>query len=690
MRTLHRPPALDELFESLSLSVYRSTFDGRIVWCNQPFLELFGFPDIKTALAARIPELYIDDEDRVALLEVLAEEGRVSGWRTRLRRCDGTLFWVDLCATRSAAENGDPDVIDGFMEDVTPLVTAEARRREVEAKLLKSKEQFETMFRRSPIGISITTVDDGRILDVNERYLSILGYSREEVIGRTVEELGLWPDPSFRSRMLAKVEHDGAVSDEEVTYRTADGRVRHALVSLEPFEFNDQRCLLGLAHDITERKKYERQLAYQALYDPLTGLPNRVLFMDRLTLAIRAAHRRRGSLAVLFLDLDRFKVVNDSLGHAAGDRLLKEVAGRVQSCLREGDTAARSGGDEFTILLEEIETPEEATWVSSRIVDALSRPIDLDGHSLVVRASIGIAIGETGEESPQDLLRHADIAMYRAKQNPEVSHHLFDPLTDADALNGLELESDLRTTIKNGELELWYQPLVSLRSGAIVGVEGLLRWTHPERGVVSPGEFIPVAEESGFILELGEWVLEEGCRQLRDWQQALPDVPPFSLSLNLSARQFQHPGLVEAVRRTIDAFGLDPACLQLEITEGVVMRSAARVHELKEIGVRVLIDDFGTGYSSLGYLERLEVDGLKVDRTFVDGLGHTRADTAIVHTVITLAHALDLEVTAEGIQTLAQQNHLRRLGCHRGQGYLFSQPLPASEMQALLAQQPRW
>ena len=441
--------------------------------------------------------------------------------------------------------------------------------------------------------------------------------------------------------------------------------------------------------EINQFPKRLEQLTRQAFRDPLTNLPNRALFMDRLSHGLTRAQRRHEHLAVLFLDLDRFKVVNDTLGHAVGDQLLVEVSRRLTSALRPGDTVARLGGDEFGVLLEDVADAETAETVAVRIEESLGKPYRFEGREVFVTASIGIALSSAKLGLPEEILRDADLAMYHAKAKGKARHEVFDGSMSAPALDRMDLEMDLRSAISRHEFRLHYQPILRLDTGKITEVEALIRWQHEKRGLLQPDEFIGLTEETGLIVPIGQWVLSEACKQARVWQVEYPTTPPLVMSVNLSAKQFQNPKLVEEITQALDESGLAPSCLKLEITESTVMQDApvtlTKLNELKELGVRLAIDDFGTGYSSLGYLKRFPVDTLKIDRSFVKGLSTDGGDSAIVRAVVTVAKSLNMDVTAEGVETEGQLAELRALGCDRWQGFLFARPVSPERVAPLLA-----
>jgi diguanylate cyclase (GGDEF)-like protein len=469
----------------------------------------------------------------------------------------------------------------------------------------------------------------------------------------------------------------------EVEGRRVSGEVFPMELTVSEMPPEDQRLFIAVVRDVTERKAVERELTRLAFHDPLTNLANRSLFIDRLQHALDRASRQESKIAVMFLDLDNFKVVNDSLGHKAGDQLLAHVSQRLVGCLRTADTAARLGGDEFTVLLEDLSSSEDVLAVADRIAEQLNAAFQLEGREVFVTASVGIAISTGDDDTAESLIRTADLAMYQAKTSGKARYAVFDPEMNDRAWQRLEIETDLRRALDRGEFVLHYQPIVDLASGRIEELEALIRWQHPKRGIVPPNAFIPIAEETGLIVPIGRWVLEQACEQLRAWGN-----DDLVVSVNLAARQFQDPQLLSEVGRVLTQTGIAPRQLKLEITESAAMHDAAAtettLRQLKALGVGLAIDDFGTGYSALSYLKRFSVDTLKVDRSFVNGIGHNIDDTAIVSAIVALARTMGLEVTAEGVETADQREHLRVLGCNRGQGYYFARPRDRAEVSDLL------
>ena len=565
--------------------------------------------------------------------------------------------------------------------------------------------------------VLITTADldppGPAIVYANDGFCRMTGYARQEVIGKTPRFLqGPKTDRSELDRLRRQLSLGEPFDGEIVNYRK-DGSEYVIEWYVVPLRNTAGEITHWMAsqRDATERKALEEQLRYQGLHDRLTGLPNRVLFMEHLEHALSLANRNPRLNAVLFVDLDDFKVVNDSLGHEAGDDLLALVAERLQTSLRSEDTVARFGGDEFGILLEDVPAASYVTDIAERIVESMRDTFTVKGHELTITCSIGIVLAASSQEPAKELMRKADIAMYKAKRDGKerfawelmrkadiamygakgrgkARYQMFDPGTNTRALKRLGFESDLRRVLEREEFVVHYQPKVSLETGNVLGLEALVRWEHPERGLVPPSEFIPVAEDTGLIVDIGRWVLKEACVQVRRWQDRYPSTSPLKANVNLSARQFHQPDLARDIAEILQETDLEPQNLELEITETVVMEDAratlAILQTLKSLGVGLAIDDFGTGYSSLAYLKRFPVDTLKIDRLFIAWLDKNVEDAVIVAAMIELARGLGLTVVPEGVETLEQLQRLHEMGCDIAQGFYFSRPLPTEAMGALL------
>lgn len=530
----------------------------------------------------------------------------------------------------------------------------------------------------------------GRVLYVSPSCESISGYPSQ----------AFQDDPAFLENLVEPEDREtvsrflrssqGETLDFRIRHRSGEqcwiNLVRREVPGQEPGQSLGWRLAL---RDITARKEAELQLRHMALHDPLTGLANRTLLLDRASLSLERLKRGKGGMVgLIFLDLDRFKSVNDSLGHARGDLLLAEVSQRLMHCVRGMDLVARFGGDEFLLLLEHVESPREAIQIVKRVRDAMRKPFLVDGHELITSASLGLALTADGWGNAEELIRHANIAMYKAKESGRNRFHMFNERMLAETLAALRLENDLRRALRRKEFFLVYQPIVSLRDGRLAGFETLVRWNHPRRGLVSPAEFIPLAEETGMILDLGHWVLDRACTVMSRWQNVHREARDLSLSVNVSGRQFAKSGLSEDVLRVVGDTGLDPTRLKLEITETAIMaspgNSVQKLQRLRQDGIRFSVDDFGTGYSSLGYLQKFPLDDLKIDLSFVRALETAPENLEIVRTIIGLAHNLGLNVVAEGIETERQRDMLAELDCEYGQGYLFAKPLSEADAEARL------
>jgi len=565
-------------------------------------------------------------------------------------------------------------------------------QRHMEA-LRESEERFRSAFDYATIGMAVVSLE-GRWVQVNRSLCDILGYEEAELDSKHFREITAAEDfQSVEEQFLNLAGGKASSHQTELRYRHKQGREVWAMLGMSVVR-GKQGAPLHLIfqiQDITDRKRAEEQLLYDAFHDALTGLPNRALFMDHVKMAIQRTRRNSDRLfAALFLDLDRFKIINDSLGHMVGDQLLMGIARRLETCLRPGDTVARLGGDEFTVLLEDLSGPGDVIEVARRVQEAVSLPFNIGGHEVFTTTSIGIALSSIGYDNAEDLLRDADTAMYRAKTQGKKQHVVFNKGMHDRAMQLLQIETDLRRAIDRGEFYLDYQPIVSLATGEIRSLEALVRWRHPERGVVSPAEFIPIAEETGLIVPLGLWVINEACRQMREWQtQGVPQARA-TVSVNLSGRQFSQTDLLERVGAALRESGLPPGNLKIEITESMVMENVetaiAVLGQLRALGVELAIDDFGTGYSSLSYLHRFPINTLKIDRSFVTRMTDNQENAEIVRTIVTLARSLEMDVVAEGVETAEQLRQLRDLECDFGQGYLFSRPVAAEAVLELMRQ----
>jgi diguanylate cyclase (GGDEF)-like protein/PAS domain S-box-containing protein len=681
-------------FESAATGMALVGTDGRFLRVNRSLCEILGYPERellgKTFQEITHPEDLDADLDQVR--RMLAGEIRTYQMEKRYFHKEGHVVWALLSVSLVHDEEDEPLYFISQIQDVSD-------RKRFEEALERLSQQHEMVLKSAGEGIFGLDLH-GNVTFVNPAASDITKWNPQDLLGRPMHKLlhHTKPDgapyPSEESPIYAAFTTGTTHSrDDEVFWRKNGTSFPVEYTSTPIFGDGEIVGAVVTFRDISKRKALEQQLHHQAFHDPLSGLPNRVLFMDRLEHALTRAIRRGTKVAVLFMDLDNFKVVNDSLGHEVGDQLLVAVAERLNTCLRPEDTAARLGGDEFTILVEDIASAGEAVQIAERIADILRPPIALEEQEVFATVSTGIALNSPAQEQPADLLRHADLAMYRAKHRGKARYEVFEPSMDAKAVERLILETGLRRALVRQQFRVYYQPIVALENGKVAGVEALVRWEHPQRGLLLPEEFLPVAEETGLIVRIGQWVLREAGKQARIWQERYPGTPPLTISVNLSPRQFFHPELVAEV---LEESEINPASLQLEITEGAMVTNGTsstdrRLRNLKRMGVQLAIDDFGLGYSSLSYLKRFPVDFLKIDRSFIAGLGGepngvSTKDTEITKAMIELTHALGLRVIAEGVETSEQLARLRDMECDFAQGNYFSEPLPSEELAVILAE----
>lgn len=660
--------------------------DGKIFEVNQHFERLLGWP--VEQVAGKTTEelgLWAEPSQRIALMQATSSSNEPIITEAKLRSATGELREGILCS-QNLELDGRALLLSTFVD------TSEQAQRQ--QQLQNSEEKFAKLFQASPYPVCVSEQASGRFVEANPSFCETFGWRPEELIGQTAMTLNIWPDDYQRAMLESELQRYGRVRQRELTGRRKTGEALTLEITIEPITLEHTPCLLMTARDISQLKLAQAQVQHLAYHDPLTNLPNRALLMDRISQQVSVLKRNNQRGALLFLDLDHFKHINDSLGHPVGDTVLKIITARLEASVTLEDTVARLGGDEFVILIggldgSRAEVTERVRRLADTLRDLLAEPMSLDGHRLRVTPSIGMALIPDHGTTPADLLKRADIALYRAKDSGRNTAQMFHRAMQKAASERLRLENDLRLAFSRGELHLHFQPQVDARDDRIVGAEVLLRWLHPELGQQSPSQFIQVLEESGMILDVGNWILDEACGACaRLLHAGLIDASAFSLCVNISPRQFRQTDFVERIERSLSVNQLPCSLLKLEITEGIVIQNLedtiSKMRALKKLGVSFAMDDFGTGYSSLTYLKRLPVDTLKIDQSFVRDCTSDPNDAEIIRAIVAMARSLELTVIAEGVELSEQLEFLDRLGCHLYQGYLYSRPVPLEQFKALL------
>ncbi len=673
------------IFAGAVEGIYQTTLEGRPLTVNPAAVRMLGYDSLEDLLSTvkdAAHDVWVDPGERSRGARMLEEKGFLRGYECRFKRKDGTVIWVLQSVYNVQGPDGKT-IYQGFIEDIT-------ERKQAEMQLRDSEELYRVAFQTSLDPFSLTRIGDGRFIDVNQAFLEVMGFEREEVIGSSILELRIWVDPRDRQAIVELLQQNSICRDVEARFRKKNGEVIWVLLSASTIEVKGAACILGVLRDLTEAKAAEARIRNLAFYDSLTGLPNRGLLLDRLQLAsgsIRGKQKR----ALLYIDLDNFKMLNDAFGQEAGDLLLQEVARRLTACVRETDTVARMGSDEYVVMLEDLNSDYEVATTEARvlgdkILDAIDRPYNIDGHQCRSCASMGIVVFGSHPKDAKEILLQADIAMQKAKADGRNTMRFFTPNIQAAVHARAELERELHQAIETRQFELYYQP--QMEQDCLTGAEALIRWNHPRHGVLLPDKFIPLAEETELILPLGNWVLETACAQIASWASR-KEEGDLTIAINISAFQFCQPDFVARVLAAVERSGANPNKLRLELTESMLLENIedviVKMIELRSHGLRFSLDDFGTGYCSLAYLKRLPFDRLKIDRVFVQDILSDSTSGAIARTIISLGQIMGLAVIAEGVETEAQRDILRDLGCLAFQGFLFSPPLPVEDFQRLVA-----
>lgn len=666
---------LIEILESMQDTFYRTDANGVLVYLSKSVDDLLGYR-VSDVLGTKLSDYYAEPDGREKFIENFqAHEGNVKGYEAPLRHKNGNIVWVSTNAHYYRGADGEILGIEGTTRDVT---AEKLQKQELDQLKNTLDKTLDCVFMFYP--------DSLRFFYINEGAVNQVGYSIEELLEMTPYDIKpAYDEIAFRELVQPLIEGHKTSMTFETVHEHKEGHHLPVEIFLQYIKHeNEKPRFVAIVRDVSERMVAQEKLHHLAHHDHLTALPNRLLFQDRLEHAL--LRRTKGTLAILFIDLDRFKVINDTLGHATGDRVLVMLSDRLCNCLRRGDTLARLSGDEFAVILEDIVSSDEVTPVLRHILDEMSNPFLIEGHELFVTASIGISMSPNDGDDSQTLLKNADIAMYRAKDLGRNTYQFYSPEMSSKALERLSLETSLRYALERNQYQVVYQPQVNLVSGHIIGFEALLRWNHPEIGIVGPGDFIPILEDTGLIEEVGQWVLFESCKQAKIWQEKY--AKDFRISVNLSARQFQGSELIAKVADCLEQTGLSPHTLELEITESIIMYNTDAVkvtmQEFEDMGLRIALDDFGTGYSSLSYLKQFPIDTIKIDRSFIRDITTDEDDAAIVTAIIAIANSLSMDLVAEGVETQQQLDFIKEKNCDVMQGYLFSKPLAVEDIDKLL------
>lgn len=668
---------LAAILDSMQDTYYRTDKEGVLVYLSRSIKRLLGYESAEL-LGSRLSDLYVEFDGREKFLQAFqAANGDIRAYEAPLKHKDGHIVWVSTNA--HFYRNSDDEIlgIEGTTRDVTQAILQQQELNRLKSTL---DETLDCVFMFEPDTLKFFYLNEGAIKQV--------GYTSEELLQMTPFDIKpAYAEKQFRALVQPLLDGSKDSLTFETVHRHKDGSDLPVEIFLQYIKpENELPRFVAIVRDLSERIEAQEKLLYQAHHDFLTGLPNRFLFIDRLE---HALSRRQigGKLALLFMDLDRFKVINDTLGHACGDKVLQMLGERVEGCLRKGDTLARISGDEFSVIVEDVESSEMVASIARHILDALVAPFVVDAHELFITASIGISMSPNDGEDIQTLLKHADIAMYRAKDLGRNTYQFYSPEMSSKAFERLSLETSLRYALERDQFKLFYQPQVDVVTGKVIGMEALLRWNHPDLGLVGPNDFIFILEETGLVVPIGEWVLNTACAQAKTWQEKYDSA--LRMSVNLSARQFNDKQLIVTVNDCLQRTGLPASTLELEITESIIMQDNKWIgkvfQKLDDLGVRFAIDDFGTGYSSLSYLKRFPIDTIKIDRSFVRDVTSDADDAAIVSAIIAMAKSLKLEVVAEGVEDNGQLDFNKARDCSVMQGFLFSEPLVAEKMDVLLS-----